>query len=153
MVSHRAQHSRHTGDPAVRGAAAIGLFSVGVIHALVIQGALGGVWWLAAGFAALAIVQPAAGLWLLARPSAPAWAVGGVLCLAAAAGYVLTRSVAVPGDTDDHGDWLNPLGLASLIAEGIVVILAVMALTQRAERQQDRQRERQEVPQPHGTFA
>ena len=41
---------------------------------------------------------------------------------------VLTRSVPVPGDPGDVGNWLEPLGVASLITEGVVVILAAMIL-------------------------
>ena len=34
----------------------------------------------------------------------------------------------MPGDPADVGNWLEPLGLAALITEGIVVILAGLAL-------------------------
>ena len=45
-----------------------------------------------------------------------------------AAGYVLTRSVPRPDDPHDVGNWLEPLGMAALITEGIVVALAGLAL-------------------------
>ena len=51
--------------------------------------------------------------------------------LSAAAGYILTRSLAMPGDADDRGNWLEPLGLASLIIELVIVILAVLAIASR----------------------
>jgi hypothetical protein len=115
-------------DPAVRASAAIGLITVGIIHALEIQGQLSGAAWLTAGFAALAACAPAAGLWLLARPSSAAWGFSGMVCFLAAAGYILTRSVAVPGDPGDRGNWLEPLGVAALFTEGIVTILAVLVI-------------------------
>jgi hypothetical protein len=115
-------------DPALRGAAAVGLITVGVIHALEIQGQLSGAVWLTVGFCLLAGGAPLAGLWLLVRPALPSWALAGLVGLCAAAGYILTRSVAVPGDPDDRGNWLEPLGLAALIIELLVVILAVLAL-------------------------
>jgi hypothetical protein len=115
-------------DPAVRAVGAIGLITVGIIHALEIQGQLSGAAWLAAGFCLLAVIAPIAGLWLLARPVTLAWQFGGLLCLSAAAGYILTRSVPVPGDPGDVGNWLEPLGVAALITEAIVVILAAFAL-------------------------
>ena len=115
-------------DPAVRAAGAIGLLTVGLIHVLEIQGQLSGAVWLTAGFCLLAVAAPVAGLWLLARPSLPAWQFSGLVCLAAAGGYVLTRSVPVPGDSGDHGNWLQPLGVAALFTEGIVVILAGLVL-------------------------
>jgi hypothetical protein len=115
-------------DPAVRAAGAIGLITVGLIHVLQIQGQLSGAAWLTAGFVLLAASAPVAGLWLLARPSSVAWQVSGLVCLLAAGGYILTRSVPVPGDTGDRGNWLEPLGVAALFTEGIVAILAVLVL-------------------------
>jgi hypothetical protein len=115
-------------DPAIRGAAAVGLVTVGVIHALEIQGQLSGAVWLTVGFCLLAAVAPLAGLWLLVQPGVPSWALAFGVGLSAAAGYVLTRSVAVPGDPGDRGNWLEPLGLAALIIEPLIAILAAVAL-------------------------
>ena len=105
------------------------MMSVGIIHALEIQGQLSGTVWLTVSFSLLAVVAPVSGLWLLARPARASWLAAGVICLATALGYVLTRSVGLPGDTGDIGNWLEPLGITSLIIEGIVVVIAVMALT------------------------
>jgi hypothetical protein len=123
-------------DPAVRASAAIGLIAVGIIHTLEIQGQLSGAAWLTAGFVTLAVVAPAAGLWLLTRPSLAAWQFSGLACLLAAGGYVLTRSVPVPGDTGDRGNWLEPLGVTALFTEAVVAILAtiVIATAYRAAR-------------------
>jgi len=115
-------------DPAVRASAAIGLITVGIIHVLEIQGQLSGAAWLTTGFVLLAACAPVAGLWLLARPSSAAWAFSGLTCFLAAAGYILTRSVTVPGDPGDRGNWLEPLGVAALFTEVIVTILAVVVL-------------------------
>lgn len=112
-------------DPAARAAGAIGLLTVGLIHVLEIQGQLSGAVWLTVGFCLLAVSAPVAGLWLLIRPSAAAWQASGLVCVLAAAGYILTRSVAVPGDPDDRGNWLEPLGVAALFTEIVVAILAV----------------------------
>ena len=119
-------------DPAVRASAAIGLITVGIIHVLEIQGQLSGAAWLTAGFVLLAASAPVAGLWLLARPSSAAWGFSGLVCFLAAAGYILTRSVPVPGDTADRGNWLEPLGVAALFTEVIVTILAVLVLASMA---------------------
>lgn len=111
-------------DPAVRASAAIGLIAIGMFHALEIQGQLSGAVWLTAGFSLLAVVAPVTGLWLLARPTWGAWQFGGLTSAAALGGYILTRSIPVPGDTGDRGNWLEPLGLAAIIAEGVVIVLA-----------------------------
>jgi hypothetical protein len=115
-------------DPAVRAFAAIGLMAVGVIHILEIQGQLSGAVWLTVGFVLLGVIAPIVGLWLLARPSPVAWQVTALVCVSAFAGYVLTRSVPVPGDRGDVGNWLEPLGVVALMTEGIVTILAVLVL-------------------------
>ena len=115
-------------DPAVRAVTAIGLFAVGIIHALEIPGQVSGAAWLTIGFCLLTVVSQGAGLWLLVRPSVLAWEFAGLVCALAAAGYVLTRSVPVPGDAGDVGNWLEPLGVAALITEGTVVILAALIL-------------------------
>ncbi len=121
-------------DAAARAVAAIGLMAAGIIHALEIPAQLAGAAWLTAGFCLVAGAAPGCGLWLLARPGPTAWLFSGLLCLSVAAGYVLTRSIAMPGDAGDVGNWLEPLGLASLITEGIVVVLAGLALTARVPR-------------------
>lgn len=90
-------------DPAVRAAAAIGLMTV-VVHVLEIQGQISGAVWLTVGFVLLGLIAPIAGLWLLARPSPAAWQFSALVCLAAFGGYILTRSVPVPGDTGDVGN-------------------------------------------------
>jgi len=124
-----ALHTPHLAtDPAVRAVGAVGLITVGIIHALEIQGQLSGAVWLTAGFCLLALVAPIAGLWLLIRPGVLAWSFGGLLCLLTFAGYCLTRGLPMPGDPGDVGNWLEPLGVAALITEGMVVILAVLAL-------------------------
>jgi hypothetical protein len=115
-------------DPAVRAVTAIGLFAVGIIHALEIPGQINSAVWLTIGFCLLAAAGQGAGLWLLVRPSLLAWEFAGLVCALAAGGYVLTRSVPVPGDTGDVGNWLEPLGVAALITECTVVILAAIIL-------------------------
>lgn len=125
-VSGRRRPAR--ADAAVRAVAAIGLIAVGIIHALEIRGQLSGAVWLAAGFGLLAASAPACALWLLARPGLLPWLGGGLICLSAGFGYVLTRSVGLPGDPGDVGNWLEPLGVTSLITEAVVVILAAFVL-------------------------
>jgi hypothetical protein len=105
--------SRRPADPALRAVTATGLITMGIIHAVEIQGELGGA---------------VAGVWLLVHPTVPAWAFAGLVGLLAALGYMATRSFGVPGDHDDVGNWLEPLGLVALITEWLVVILVGLAL-------------------------
>jgi hypothetical protein len=124
---------RRSADPALRAVTAAGLITMGIIHAVEIQGELGGAVWLSVGFILLAAAGPLAGVWLLIQPTVPAWVLAGLTCLLAALGYMATRSFAVPGDHDDVGNWLEPLGLVALITEWLVVILVAVALGTRRE--------------------
>jgi hypothetical protein len=42
--------------------------------------------------------------------------------------YAVNRTVGMPGAMDDIGNWLEPLGLASLFIEGTVVLLSALVL-------------------------
>jgi hypothetical protein len=128
ITTHTTRSPALADDPAVRAVTVIGLIAVGIVHALEIPGQVSGAVWLTIGFCLIAVVAPAAGLWLLIRPSLLAWELAGLVSGLAAAGYVLTRSVPVPGDAGDVGNWLEPLGVAALITEGVIVIIAVLIL-------------------------
>jgi hypothetical protein len=52
----------------------------------------------------------------------------GALGALAIAGYVLSRSVGLPMIEDHVGDWLAPAGVASLLCEGVLVVLALRVL-------------------------
>ncbi len=43
-------------------------------------------------------------------------------------GYVLSRGPGLPDYTDGIGNWAEPLGVISLVVEGIVLILAATSL-------------------------
>ncbi|MGH9107696.1 MAG: hypothetical protein ACRDZX_18070 [Acidimicrobiales bacterium] len=59
------------------------------------------------------------------------WAAAGLVMLAAASAYVLSRSVGLPEIGDDTGNWLGPLGVVSLAAEAVTLTLAALALGRR----------------------
>jgi hypothetical protein len=50
------------------------------------------------------------------------------LATAVLAGYVVNRTIGLPGATGDIGNWTEPLGLASMVVEGLVAAVAVAAL-------------------------
>ena len=53
----------------------------------------------------------------------------GSAALAAAvfAGYVINRTVGMPGATDDIGNWMEPLGVLALVCEAFVVWQGIAA--------------------------
>jgi membrane protease YdiL (CAAX protease family) len=61
-----------------------------------------------------------------------AWAVAGGLALSVIVGYVISRTIGLPNSADDIGNWLEPLGLASLFVEAGVVGVSGLVLLDRA---------------------
>lgn len=49
------------------------------------------------------------------------------LAAAVIVGFVINRTVGMPGATDDIGNWSEPLGLLSLVIEAWVVYIALTA--------------------------
>jgi hypothetical protein len=55
-------------------------------------------------------------------------------CGLAVVGYAATRLVAFPMLADDVGNWLEPLGVVSIVSESIAVAAALFGLTRRSPR-------------------
>ena len=60
--------------------------------------------------------------------SAAVYAAASVTCGLAVLGYAATRLVAFPMLADDVGNWLEPLGVASIVSESVVVLAALVAV-------------------------
>jgi hypothetical protein len=56
------------------------------------------------------------------------YALAVLTCGSAVAGYGASRLVAFPMLADDVGDWAEPLGVASVVAELVVVVTGCIAL-------------------------
>ncbi|HEV7829687.1 MAG TPA: hypothetical protein VGP04_12720 [Pseudonocardiaceae bacterium] len=44
-------------------------------------------------------------------------------------GYLLSRGPGLPDYSDDIGNWAEPLGVISLVVEGVLLVVAARALT------------------------
>ena len=53
-------------------------------------------------------------------------------CGLAVVGYAATRLVAFPMLADDVGNWLEPLGVVSIVSETVAVVAAIAALVEGA---------------------
>ena len=71
----------------------------------------------------LLVPRPA---WL--GPAWLGWAAGALLGAVPFLGYVATRTVGVPGDSADVGNWGDWLGTVSLLVEAALVMLSVSML-------------------------
>jgi hypothetical protein len=114
-------------DAATRSTLAVGLAGIAVIHAVDSVGKWSEVrymFWLYMALIVAAIALAGAVLFGRSRRSllAAAGLAGTVMV-----GYVLSRTTGLPNATGDVGNWTEPLGLASLAVEGMVVALGVAA--------------------------
>jgi hypothetical protein len=66
---------------------------------------------------------------LLIRGKILGWLLGLASTIGPMTGYILSRTVGVPGDPGDIGNWGYLLGTVSLIVEGSFIVLAVICLT------------------------
>jgi hypothetical protein len=85
------------------------------------------------GFVVLTALCLAAAM-ILAIPSLrlawqPAWRVAATSCSVAIAAYVVSRTVGLPGMSDDIGHWTEPYGLVSICSESVVVLTALVGLS------------------------
>ncbi len=119
-----------------RAAAVVALSGIALIHLLELQTKLHEVPYLGFGYLLLIIGCVVAGALLVHRNSQLGWRIAGLSSLGALVGYSLTRTTGLPLSHDDIGNWLEPMGLASLFIEGVVVMLAAYALGYQARPRQ-----------------
>ena len=117
-----------------RGLAAVGLLGIALIHLLDVQGKFAETPYLGVGYVLLIASALGVAELLVRRESPMLWLATGALAASALLGYVVSRTTGLPDATGDIGNWLEPLGLASLFAEGVVVLLAAAALLRDRDR-------------------
>lgn len=111
-----------------RAVGVLGLLGVALIHLLDLQSKFHEVPYLGVAYLALIVGSLVTAGVLVRHDSRPAWVAALVLAGATFAGYALSRTTGLPAATDDVGNWLESLGLASLFVESCVVVVSVYAL-------------------------
>ncbi len=112
-------------------AGAVLSLGVGVIH-VVDQGGLTALKdpaYIGDGYRLLEVAAVLAAVLLLARRAAAGWFLAAGVAIGPLLGYVVSRSVGLPGYTEDVGNWAEPIGLLSLVVEGVLLLLAAWALS------------------------
>jgi hypothetical protein len=85
--------------------------------------------YLAVMFCGLIATSAVLGIMLAARWQVDlAWATAAIVSALTLTGYVLSRSVGLPQIEDHVGMWWEPAGVASVIFEGAVVVMALRRL-------------------------
>ncbi len=115
-------------DVLTRVLAVVGLLGVALIHtldAIPTFSELPYKAWLYVGLIAGAIAVAAM---IARRPTRWAWTAAGALAGGAILAFVYSRTVGLPGAAADVGNWTEPLGVASLFVETIVLGVAGYAM-------------------------
>jgi hypothetical protein len=115
-------------DGVARAVGVVGLAGIGLIHLLDLQSKMTETPYLGWMYIALIAGAVFCAFGLVRTGSDRAWMAGALLAVGAMTGYTLTRTVGLPNATGDIGNWLEPLGLASLFVEGTFVCLSVYIL-------------------------
>ena len=111
-----------------RAAAIVGLGARALIHLLELQGKFNETHYLGVGYALLIVACVVAGAMLLHSNDRRGWAIGGGAAFVTLVGYSVTRTVGLPQSNGDIGNWLEPIGLASIFIEAVVTAVALYAL-------------------------
>ena len=72
---------------------------------------------------------------LLSRPAWMGWAAGVLLGIGPFVGYIASRSVRLPGDPGDVGNWGYWIGTVSLFVEAALIVLSATMLLALRNRQ------------------
>ena len=130
MVQEVKQHNRQI-------ATVLGLAGIAVIHILDLPGKFAEAPYLAYGY--IGIIAMAGFLIerLLTGKRTVDYLMSSLLSIAVLAGFIINRTVGMPGATGDVGNWLEPLGFLSLFVEiwavwqSVTGYRALKALSQR----------------------
>jgi len=115
-----------------RGIAAVGLVSVALILLLDVPGKFDELPYVGVLFVALIITALLLAEAMIRTDDLRVWLVAGAVSMATILGYAISRTSGLPGDNGgDAGNWTEPLGLASLLVEGVVVLLVLGRLADR----------------------
>jgi hypothetical protein len=111
-----------------RSAAVVGLLGISLIHLLDLQSKLDETPYLGLAYIVLIAVALATAAALVHADDRRAWVAGAALALLTIVGYAINRTVGMPSATDDIGNWLEPLGLASLFVEAVTAAVCLYGL-------------------------
>lgn len=127
-------HATATGDPQAahgdlirRALIALGLLGIALIHVLDLPGQFPDAYLVGVGYLLVIVASVVTVEVIIRRPQRRFLLAAAVIAAAPLIGYVLSRTVGIPQDDSDIGNWLQPLGLASLFVEGAVILLSVLA--------------------------
>ena len=115
-------------DAVSRTVAIAGLAGVAAIHVLQLPDAFSETFYLGMLFIGAAVAALLVATALTRTSGRGVWTAAVALPALILLGYVLSRTSGLPDATNDVGEWDEPLGLASLVAETLVVCVGGVVL-------------------------
>jgi hypothetical protein len=123
---------KKTLDDAIARAVAVGgLVAIALIHVLQLPAAFDAIGYLGALFIGAVVGSLLLAAILTRTSDGLAWTATGGLAAVILLCYVVSRSVGLPGFTNDVGEWAEAPGLASMVIEGLLVFLTTAVLLTR----------------------
>jgi hypothetical protein len=119
-------------ETVARAVTVLGLLGVAIVHLIDSVGTYSEtryIFWLYMALIVACVVLAA--VLLFGRRASPqfVWSAVFVIALAPLAGFILSRSVGLPADGGDIGNWTEPLGLVSMFVETLLALLAAARAT------------------------
>lgn len=109
------------------GAAAV--LGIGVIHILDAASTYNSTRWIFWTYMALIVAAVPVAIFLLHSASPLGWAVAAGLAAGPLLAYLWSRSIGLPGDAPDIGNWLCTLGMTALFVETSLLTLSLTRFT------------------------
>ena len=110
-------------SPIVKWLAIAALLGTGLIHALEAPDSFGDATYKGLLFVANAVVALVAVAGIYRNQRALGWLLGLLVAGGAFLAYVTSRTIGLPGLPAEPDAWLEPMGVASLVCEGLYVVL------------------------------
>ena len=108
-----------------RGATIVGLLAIALIHLLDLPGKWAETRYMAYGYIAVIAVSLILAEVISTRRETRAMYAAASLSVAVLLGFIVNRTIGMPGAMEDVGNWGEPLGIASLFAESITVWVTI----------------------------
>jgi Na+/proline symporter len=118
-------------DAVGRTVAIAGLTGIALIHVLQLPDAFSETFYLGLLFVGAVVGAVLVAAALTRTSTHRVWSAACALGALVLLGYLLSRTTGLPGATDDVGEWDEPLGLASMVAESLVVCVSAVVLASR----------------------
>jgi hypothetical protein len=110
-------------DTVLRTLVVLGLVGVALVHFVDVFGKFRETPYLGYLYVALIAVCLIVAFVLALRGSVTTWSAAAIVAALPFIAYIISRTSGLPSSTDDIGNWMEPLGLASLFVEGLIVLV------------------------------